>query len=92
MFGIAAGLFTVAFLLTADGVVARGWRRTMAGLSALASIGTLAFAIVQAEAGFTERSMAFQIGLYAGVLWVIAVGVFLYRNPAQFERAPAESR
>ena len=92
MFGMAAGVFAVAFVLSADGVVARGWRRVMAGLSALASIGTLAFAIVQAEAGFTERSMAFQIGLYAGVLWVIAVGVFLYRHPAQVHAGPGDAR
>ena len=77
MFGIAVALYSLAFLRASLGK----WSISMAALSALASGGTIAFAIVQAQAGFTETSMAFQSGLYLGVLWILAVGVFLNRSP-----------
>lgn len=54
----------------------------MALLSAVASGGTIAFAVVQAQTGFTDTSMAFQSGLYLGVLRILAVGVFLNGPPA----------
>ena len=82
MFGLAAGLFAVAFFATGEPNIRRSWRRGMGWLSILASVGTVAFGIVQAQTGFSERSMAFQTGLYAGVVWIVAVGVFLYRHPS----------
>lgn len=85
MFGVATAMYSAAFLaaaLTRRGVV------VMSGLSALASVGTLTFAVVQAQTGFTETSMAFQTGLYLGVLWVLAVAVFLTRSPTHAAPMP----
>lgn len=79
MFGLAAAMYSVAFFRTRT--LGR-WSYGMAVLSAVASVGTLAFAVVQAQAGFTETSMAFQTGLYLGVLWIFAVGIFLARWPS----------
>ena len=90
MFGIAAGLFSVAFFASARTRSRSAWLNSMAWLSVLASLGTLSFAVVQAQTGFSPLSMAFQTGLYAGVLWIVAVGVFLFSNPAEIEAA--ESR
>ena len=59
----------------------RRWSLGMGFLSGLASAGTLAFGVAQAQTGFSETSMAFQTGLYAGVLWIVATGVFLHRFP-----------
>ncbi|MEJ7930170.1 hypothetical protein WG922_09300 [Ramlibacter sp. AN1015] len=78
MFGLAAAMYTFAFISARS---AGPWFSAMAVLSALASVGTLAFAVAQAQTGFTETSMAFQLGLYPGVLWVVAVGIFLLRSP-----------
>jgi len=78
VFGLAAGLFAPAFLKSG---VDRSWAVGMGILSALASLGTLAFGIVQAQTGFSEQSMAFQTGLYVGVLWIMLAGIFLYRSP-----------
>lgn len=78
MFGIAVALYSPAFLKSE---LRRRWSLGMASLSALASVGTLSFGVVQAQTGFTETSMAFQVGLYLGVLWILAVGVFLHRSP-----------
>jgi hypothetical protein len=78
MFGVAAALYAAAFLKAGEG---SRWFPVMAILSALASAGTLAFAVVQAQTGFTETSMGFQTGLYAGVLWILALGIFLIRSP-----------
>lgn len=78
MFGVAAALYAPAF------IKARPSARSnvaMAALSALASLGTLMFAVTQAQTGFTEVSMMFQTGLYVGVLWILAVGIFLLRSP-----------
>lgn len=83
MFGVAAAMYAAAFLRTDSG---SRWFPAMAILSALASVGTLAFAVVQAQTGFTETSMTFQTGLYAGVLWILSVGIFLHRSP---ETAPS---
>lgn len=78
MFGVATAMYSAAFSTTpSDG---RG-AIAMAAFSAAASMGTLAFAVVQAQTGFSETSMAFQAGLYLGVVWVVAVGVFLIRSP-----------
>lgn len=82
MFGIASGLFAVAFFASAQRMFRMEWLSCMGWLSAAASLGTLAFGTVQAHTGFSELAMAFQTGLYAGVAWIIAVGVFLLRNPA----------
>ena len=79
VFGVAAAMYTVAFLKTSS---RSRWSSGMAVLSAFASIGTLAFAVVQAQTGFTATSMAFQTGLYLGVLWILALGIFLTRFPA----------
>jgi hypothetical protein len=80
MFGVAAAMYSAAFFRTRSaGRLFYG----MAMLSAVASVGTLAFAVVQAQTGFTETSMAFQTGLYLGVLWVLAVGIFLVRSPVE---------
>jgi hypothetical protein len=81
MFGVAAGLFALAFFASDGTPFRRGWLSGMGWLSVIASAGTLAFGIVQARTGFSDTSMAFQTGLYAGVVWIVAVGVFLYRNP-----------
>lgn len=81
VFGLAVGLFAVAFLARTGSPFRLGWLSGMGWLSAVASAGTLAFGIVQARNGFTATSMAFQTGLYAGVAWIVAVGVFLYRHP-----------
>ncbi|MFC7213475.1 hypothetical protein ACFQO4_05175 [Saliphagus sp. GCM10025334] len=81
MFGLAAGLFAGAFFASAASPVRLGWFSAMGWLSVVASLGALAFGIVQAQTGYTDLSMAFQTGLFPGVVWVIAVGVFLYRNP-----------
>lgn len=53
----------------------------MSFLSGVASVGTLAFGVTQAQTGFSEISLALQAGLYAGVLWIVAAGVFLHRSP-----------
>jgi hypothetical protein len=81
MFGVAAGLFAVAFFASSATPFRPGWATGMGWLSVLASIGTLAFGVVQAQAGFSDLSMSFQTGLFAGVVWIVAVGVFLYRHP-----------
>jgi hypothetical protein len=81
MFGIAAGLFAGAFFASAETPVRLRWMSGMGWLSVVASIGALSFGIVQAQTGYSEVSMAFQTGLYLGVVWVVAVGVFLYRHP-----------
>ena len=78
MFGVGAGLFAVAFFKSE---LDRPWSLGMTLLSGVASVGTLAFGVVQAQTGFSELSMAFQAGLYAGVLWIAAAGVFLHRSP-----------
>ncbi|WP_224450587.1 hypothetical protein [Haloprofundus salilacus] len=84
MFGIAAGLFAGAFFASAKSPIRLDWFSGMGWLSILASIGALSFGVVQAH-GYTDLSMAFQIGLMPGVIWVAAVGVFLYRNPVHTE-------
>ena len=56
----------------------------MGWLSIVASLGALSFGIVQAH-GYTDLSMAFQTGLVPGVIWLVAVGVFLYRNPVHID-------
>lgn len=84
VFGIAAGLFSPAFLMS---TVERRWAIGMSVLSAMASAGTLAFGVVQAQTGFSEVSMAFQSGLYLGVLWIAAAGAFLYGSPVDSQIA-----
>ena len=84
MFGIAAGLFAGAFFASAESPVRLSWFSGMGVLSIVASLGALSFAIVQAH-GYTDLSMAFQTGLMPGVVWIIAVGVFLYRNPVHVD-------
>lgn len=81
MFGIAAGLFAAAFFTSDEARLQGRWMGFMGWLSATASIGAIAFAVVQAQTGYTDLSMAFQNGLYVGLGWVIAVSLFLYRNP-----------
>ncbi len=81
MFGIAAGLFAGAFFASAETPFRLRWLSVMGWLSVVASIGALSFGIVQAQTGYSEVSMAFQTGLYLGVVWVVAVGIFLYRHP-----------
>lgn len=81
MFGLAVGLFAVAFLASAPRPFRLNWLNGMGLLSAIASAGTLAFGVVQARTGFSEFSMAFQTGLYTGFVWIIAVAVFLFRSP-----------
>jgi hypothetical protein len=81
MFGIAAGLFAGAFFASAETPFRLRWLSVMGWLSAVASLGALSFGIVQAQTGYSDVSMAFQTGLYVGMVWVIAVGVFLYRHP-----------
>jgi hypothetical protein len=86
MFGLAAAMYSLAFLRSRLGTL---WSSGMAVLSALASLGALAFAVVQAQTGFTETSMAFQTGLYLGVLWILAVGIFLVKSPSANAVSPA---
>ncbi len=50
-------------------------------MSVVASIGALSFGIIQAQTGYSDVSMAFQTDLYLGVVWIVAVGLFLYRHP-----------
>lgn len=78
MFGIAACLFAPAFLRSE---LKGHWSPAMGILSLVAGVGALAFAVVQAQQGFTETSMAFQSGLYLGVVWILSVGLFLLRSP-----------
>lgn len=85
MFGIAAGLFAGAFFASAGSPVRLGWFSGMGWLSIVASIGAISFGIVQAQTGYTDLSMSFQTGLTPGVIWIIAVGVFLYRHPVHIE-------
>ena len=81
MFGISAGLFATAFLAADDTTLPRRWRRGMAALSAAASAGAVAFGVVQARTGYSDLSMAFQTGLYVGLVWLAAVGALLHRHP-----------
>ncbi len=81
LFGIGAGLFALAFFASEVGRAGKRRRLAMSGLSVAASIGTLAFGITQARTGFSETSMAFQTGLLVGVVWIIAVALFLFRSP-----------
>lgn len=84
LFGLAAGSFAGAFFASAESPVRVGWMSGMGWLSALASVGALAFGVVQAY-GYSDLSMDFQTGLFPGVVWAIAIGVFLYRNPVHVE-------
>jgi hypothetical protein len=81
MFGIAVGLFAAAFFASAERPFRLRWLSVMGWLSVLASIGALSFGIVQAQTGFSDVSMSFQTGLFVGMVWVVAVGIFLYRRP-----------
>ena len=81
MFGIAVGLFAGAFFASAERPFRLRWMSVMGWLSVVASIGALSFGIVQAQTGYSDVSMAFQTGLYVGMVWVVAVGIFLYRHP-----------
>ena len=81
LFGVAAACFATAFFTRSRTIYQSSWVSSMAWLSALASAGTLAFAITQARTGFSATSMAYQVGLYPGVLWILGVGVFLYWDP-----------
>jgi hypothetical protein len=81
MFGIAVGLFAGAFFASAERLFRLGWLSVMGWLSVVASIGALSFGIVQAQTGYSDVSMSFQTGLFVGMVWVVAVGVFLYRHP-----------
>jgi hypothetical protein len=78
MFAVATALYVPAFL---KACAFGNWNVAMAALSALASLGALMFAVVQAQTGFTEASMMFQAGLYVGVVWMLAVGIYLLRSP-----------
>lgn len=80
-FGLAAGLFAAAFFAGAAAPFRPGRASGMGWLSAVAGVGALAFGVVQAQTGFSELSMAFQTGLYPGLVWIVAVGVFLHRHP-----------
>ncbi|WP_224332677.1 hypothetical protein [Haloprofundus halobius] len=84
MFGIAAGLFAGAFFTSSESSARLDWFSGMGILSAMASLGALSFAIVQAH-GYTDLSMTFQTGLMPGVIWIVAVGVFLYRHPVHIQ-------
>lgn len=84
MFGIAAGLFAGAFFASTESPIRLNWFSGMGWLSVVASLGALSFGIVQAH-GYTDLSMAFQTGLLPGVIWVVAVGVFLYRHPIHID-------
>lgn len=85
MFGIVAALFAVAFFISAGSASRCRWLSSMGWLSALAGLGALAFAVVQAQTGYSPLSMAFQIGLYLGGAWVLAAAVFLHRHPEHVE-------
>lgn len=82
IFGIASGLFAAAFLGHEAPRRTRGMR-WMGGLSGVSALGAIAFGIAQARSGFTETSMAFQTGLLPGVVWTLAVGLFLHRSGRQ---------
>lgn len=81
MFGVATGLFAVAFFASARTPFRLSWLSGMGWLSVVASVGTLPFGVVQAQTGYSDLSMAFQTGLYPGMVWIVAVGAFLYRQP-----------
>ena len=85
MFGIAAGLFAGAFFASAETPFRLGWLSGMGWLSVVASLGALSFGVVQAQTGYSDVSMAFQTGLYLGVVWIVAVGLFLYRHPVHVD-------
>lgn len=86
MFGLAAGLFAGAFFASAQTPFRLNWMAGMGWLSVVASIGALSFGVVQAYTGYSGLSMSFQLGIYVGALWVIVVGVFLYRNPVHITK------
>lgn len=85
MFGIAAGLFAKAFFVDAETLFRPNWLSGMGWLSAVASIGAISFGIVQAQTGYSDVSMTFQTGLYPAVIWIVAIGVFLYRSPVHID-------
>lgn len=92
MFGLAAGLFAGAFFASARSPFRLDWMAGMGWLSVVASIGALSFGVVQAYTGYSDLSMSFQLGIYVGALWIIAVGVFLYRNPVHVGIAEEDAR
>ena len=53
----------------------------MGWLSAVAGAGAVVFGVMQVRLGFTELSMAFQVGLLPGFAWALAVAAFLYSQP-----------
>jgi hypothetical protein len=92
LFGVAAGLFAGAFFAGAATPFRLDWSSGMGWLSVIASLGSLSFGVVQAQTGFSEISMAFQFGLYVGVVWVVAVGVFLHQHPTYNDTLDATSQ
>lgn len=91
MFGVSATLFAAAFFRCDENDLPRGWRLGMGALSIVAGLGALSFAVVQARTGYSDLSMAFQTGLYPGLLWVAGVGALLLRHPAGSVRSGDET-
>jgi hypothetical protein len=88
MFGLCAVLFAGAFFAGAGTPFRRGWFSALGWLSVLAGAGALSFAVVQAQTGYSDLSMSFQAGLYPGVVWILAVAMFLHRHPEHTGRCP----
>lgn len=81
LFGVGCALFAAALFSSARSPLRRGWLSSLGWLSVVASFGALSFGVVQAQTGYTELSMATQAGLYLGVVWLLAVALFLHRYP-----------
>ncbi|WP_436347038.1 hypothetical protein [Natronorubrum sp. FCH18a] len=81
LFGVATALFAAAFFATAESPLRLSWPSGMGWLSGVASVGALSFGVVQTQTGFTELSMSFQTALIPGIVWILAIGIFLYRHP-----------
>lgn len=85
MFSVATALFAVAFFASAETPLRLSWPSGMGWLSVVSSVGALSFGTVQALTGFTDLSMTFQTALIPGMVWILAIGIFLYRNPVHVD-------
>jgi hypothetical protein len=82
MFGITGLLYGGAFFASAATSFRLGWLSGLGWLSVAAGIGAVGTGLVQAHTGFSDISMTVAgIGTPLFALWVLAVGVFLFRCP-----------
>ena len=82
LFGVAGLLYGGAFFAGAGTPFGPGWPSGMGWLGVAAGGGAAATGVVQAHTGFSALSMTVAgIGVPLFALWVLAVGVFLFREP-----------